>query len=125
MTINKYIIILTIVLTQNIYLFSQNIPSFRITNWKSPGSSESFNFQQSVTLTSFGADTSGFVACDSALQQAINALNGPGEIFVSKGTYLFEQTIELPDSILIQGEIDSLSLGPLARFILSPGNNNH
>ncbi|TRZ76822.1 MAG: hypothetical protein D4R97_00280 [Bacteroidetes bacterium] len=125
MTINKYIIILTIVLTQNIYLFSQNIPSFRITNWKSPGSSESFNFQQSVTLTSFGADTSGFVACDSALQQAINALNGPGEIFVSKGTYLFEQTIELPDSILIQGEIDSLSLGPLVRFKLSPGNNNH
>jgi len=112
-------------LTQNIYLFSQNIPSFRITNWKSPGSSESFNFQQSVTLTSFGADTSGFVACDSALQQAINALNGPGEIFVSKGTYLFEQTIELPDSILIQGEIDSLSLGPLVRFKLSPGNNNH
>lgn len=125
MTINKYIIILTIVLTQNIYLFSQNIPSFRITNWKSPGSSESFNFQQSITLTSFGADTSGFVACDSALQQAINALNGPGEIFVSKGTYLFEQTIELPDSILIQGEIDSLSLGPLVRFKLSPGNNNH
>lgn len=112
-------------MTQNIYLFSQNIPSFRITNWKSPGSSESFNFQQSVRLTSFGADTSGFVACDSALQQAINALNGPGEIFVSKGTYLFEQTIELPDSILIQGEIDSLSLGPLVRFKLSPGNNNH
>lgn len=125
MTINKYILILTIVLTQNIYLFSQNIPSFRITNWKSPGSSTSFNFQQSVTLASFGADTSGFVACDSALQQAINALNGPGEIFVSKGTYLFEQTIELPDSILIQGEIDSLSLGPLVRFKLSPGNNNH
>ena len=125
MTINKYIIILTIVLTQNIYLFSQNIPSFRITNWKSPGSSASFNFQQSVALTSFGVDTSGFVACDSALHQAINALNGPGEIFVSKGTYLFEQTIELPDSILIQGEIDSLSLGPLARFKLSPGNNNH
>jgi len=125
MTINKYLIILTIVLTQNIYLFSQNIPSFRITDWKSPGSSTSFNFQQSVTLASFGADTSGFVACDSALHQAINALNGPGEIFVSKGTYLFEQTIELPDSILIQGEIDSLSLGPLARFKLSPGNNNH
>jgi len=125
MTINKYIIIIATVLTQNIYLFSQNIPSFRITNWNSPGSSASFNFQQSVTLTSFGADTSGFVACDDALQQAINALNGPGEIFVSKGTYLFEQTIELPDSILIQGEIDSLSLCPLVRFKLSPGNNNH
>ncbi len=125
MTINKYIIILTIVLTQNIYLFSQNIPPLRITNWKSPGSSASFNFQQSVTLTSFGADTSGFIACDNALQQAINTLNGPGEIFVSKGTYLFEQTIELPDSILIQGEIDSLSVGPLVRFKLSPGNNNH
>ncbi|MFA4864035.1 MAG: hypothetical protein WC605_09725, partial [Bacteroidales bacterium] len=82
MTINKYIIIIATVLTQNIYLFSQNIPSFRITNWNSPGSSASFNFQQSVTLTSFGADTSGFVACDDALQQAINALNGPGEIFV-------------------------------------------
>jgi len=124
MIINKFIIIATMVLIQNINLFSQNIPSLRITNWKSPGSSVPFNFQQSVILTSFGADTSGLVSCDIALQQAINALNGPGEIFVPKGTYLFEQTIELPDSIIIQGEIDSLSC-PLARFKLSPGNNNH
>jgi hypothetical protein len=37
---------------------------------------------------------------------------------------LFEQTIDLPDSIIIQGEIDSLTLGSLVRFKFSPGNNN-
>lgn len=125
MNTNKYIIIVILVFTQNIHLFSQNIPLSRITNWEKPGSSIPFNFQQSVTLTSFGADTSGLIASDTALLQAIFTLNGPGEIFVPKGTYLFKQTIELPDSIIIQGETDTSTLKPLARFILSPGNNNH
>ena len=106
---------------QNINLFSQNIPASRITDWSSPGSKQSFNFTQSVTLSSFGADTSGTIACDSAFQLAINALNGAGEIYITKGTYLFLQSIILPDSIIIQGETDTISHASLVKFKLSPG----
>ncbi len=112
-------------MTYIVNVLSQNIPPNRITDWTSSGSSEIFSFDDTVILTSFGADTSGLVACDSALLVAIQALNGPGQIFVPKGTYLFKQTIELPDSIIISGEVDSLLSGPLVLFKLSPGNNSH
>ena len=125
MAINKLHTILLILFTPLSYLFSQNIPSSRITDWTNPGSQPIFQAEQIVSLDLFGADTSGVMASDDALQQAIIALDGPGEIFVPKGTYLFEAPMDLPDSIIIRGEMDSLSLSPLAKFRLSPGNNQH
>jgi hypothetical protein len=125
MNINKYFTLFFLVLTLSINLFSQNITSSRITDWRYPGCSTNFNFQNSVSLISYGADSTGVYACDSAFQQAINALNGAGELYVSKGVYLFNQSIILPDSIIIQGEVDTSSLKPLVVFKLSPGNNNH
>jgi hypothetical protein len=107
------------------YLHSQNIPSGRITDWSNPGSAFSFIAQKTVVFTSFGADKSGVNTSDSAMLLAINALDGPGEIFVPKGKYLFDQTIVLPDSIIIRGEMDSLSDGPEFRFKLAPGNNQN
>jgi hypothetical protein len=65
------------------------------------------------------------MACDQALQMALKDLNGPGEIFFPAGTYLFKQTIHLPDSILLRGEMDSSSLKPLSILMLAPGNNRH
>jgi hypothetical protein len=125
MNINKCLTITFLVLTLTNNVFSQNIALSRITDWKSPGCSTNFNFQNSVSLISYGADSTGVSACDSALQQAINALNGAGEIFVTKGVYLFNQSIILPDSIIIQGEVDTSTLKPMVNFKLSPGNNNH
>lgn len=125
MTHIKYIFFLFLIGLQNTFLHSQDIPSLRITNWNSPGSTSAFNIGKSLMLTAFGADSSGMLACDIALQEAISSLNGPGEIFFTKGTYLFEQSIILPDSIILRGDIDPSNQKPLVRVILSPGNNNH
>ncbi|MEI6696072.1 MAG: T9SS type A sorting domain-containing protein [Bacteroidota bacterium] len=119
----KYIFIL-ISLTYNQFAFSQNIPSSRITNWESPGSKPSFIIQQSICLNDYGADSTGTFPSDTAIQTAITALNGAGEIYVKKGSYLFLQTINLPDSIVIRGEVDALGIGPLVLFKLSPGENH-
>ena len=121
---NKTIILLITALIQSICLFSQNIPSCQITNWESPGSLPSFNFTKSVTLTDFGADTTSNIPSDSSFQAAITTLGGSGEIYVPKGTYLFLQPINLPDSVIIRGEIDTSINGPLAIFKLSPGENH-
>ncbi len=110
-------------LMQTLSLYSQTLPVFRATDWKSPGAHDQFPVQKTVALTDFGADTSGIVPCDSSMKEAISALGGPGKIFIPAGTYLFESTIALPDSIIIEGAVDSSAL--LVRFLLSPGNPNH
>jgi hypothetical protein len=122
---NKTIIVFIILFAYSGISFSQNIPASRITDWNSPGSSAIFNFQRSVSLATYGADTSGIIASDNALQKAITALQGSGEVFIPKGTYLFKQTIVLPDSIIIQGEVDASTKASLVRFKLSPGINSH
>lgn len=121
----NYFLSILLFISQIICVFSQNIPSERITDWKNPGSLQEFISQNIVSLSSFGADTSGITPSDNALQQAIIALNGPGEIFIHKGTYLFLQSINLPDSIIIQGETDTLTHASLVNFKLSPGNNSN
>lgn len=103
----------------------QVIPADRITDWTNPGSLPAFTFIQSVNITDFGADTSGTFSCNQALQQAMTALGGPGEIFFPKGQYLFDQQINLPDSLILQGEVDTVNNKPLSALIFSTGNNNH
>ena len=103
----------------------QVIPADRVTDWDNPGSLPAFNSNQSVNLASFGADSSGILPSDSALQQALVTLGGPGEIFIPKGVYLFNQQINFPDSLILQGEIDTVTKKPLSKLIFSTGNNNH
>ncbi len=110
-------------LSQNIN--SQEIPLNRITDWSFPGSRTKIDIQRSLNLVLFGADNTGKIASDQALQLALNSLNGPGEIFFPKGRYLFKQTINLPDSTILRGELDSFSTNSLTLLILSPGNNRH
>ncbi|MBK8615267.1 MAG: T9SS type A sorting domain-containing protein [Flavobacteriales bacterium] len=104
---------------------AQVIPADRLTDWSQPGSSAAFVPTQSVSLTAFGADSTGVLPCDQALTDAIAALGGPGEVLIPAGDYRFAQTIVLPDSIILQGEVDPLLGTPLARLILSPGNASH
>jgi hypothetical protein len=125
MTLSSYYSVLSIVISTGLSAYSQQIPAHRITNWDSPGAKQIFTIHQRVEITTFGADRSGLMACDQALQMALKDLNGPGEIFFPAGTYLFKQTIHLPDSILLRGEMDSSSLKPLSILMLAPGNNRH
>jgi hypothetical protein len=103
---------------------AQVIPPDRLTDWTNPGSTSAFTATQSVNLISFGADTTGVLPVDAVLQQAIIALNGPGEIFFPKGLYLFNQSIILPDSIILLGETDTVTKKPLAKLSLAPGNTH-
>lgn len=108
-----------------LFACAQVIPSDRLTDWSQPGSSAAFVPTQSVSLIAFGADSTGVLPCDQALTNAIAALGGPGEVLIPAGDYRFAQTIVLPDSIILQGEVDPLLGTPLARLILSPGNGAH
>jgi hypothetical protein len=94
----------------------------RITDWSGPGSHESFIPAQSLNILNYGADPSGVQSCNAALQAAIAALGGPGEVYFPAGQYAFIQTIVLPDSIVLQGETDQ-GQQPLAQLLLSPGEN--
>lgn len=125
MTPPKIILIFGVYLIQIICTHAQVIPAHRITDWDSPGSEPAFQIEESVVLSDYGADPTGVMPSDMALLQAINALNGPGEVIIPHGTYLFEETIELPDSIVIRGAEDTLASIPLVKFKLSPGENNH
>jgi hypothetical protein len=101
---------------------AQVIPLERITDWAGPGSYEAFIPTQSLNILNYGADPSGMQSCNAALQAAIAALGGPGEVYFPAGQYAFAQTIVLPDSIVLQGETD-LDQQPLAQLLVSPGEN--
>lgn len=124
MTSNKFVFLLLLLFAQNWFLEAQNIPASRITNWNTPGCSGIFNFKKVINLSSYGADTNGKIACDNALQFAINALKGSGEIYISKGKYLFLKTINLPDSIILQGEVNAQTSKSMVFFKLSAGDGN-
>ena len=104
---------------------AQVLPPERITDWSLPGSRPPFTPTTTVVLTDHGADPTGAQPSDQALQAAIAALGGAGEVFVPAGTYRFDQTILLPDSIIIQGEWSPADPVPTALFRLQPGANAH
>jgi hypothetical protein len=100
---------------------AQTIAPDRVTDWSDPGAGVPFTAPVSVNILAFGADPTGVAACDAALQGALAALAGPGEVLFPAGQYRFVQTIVLPDSIILQGETDAGNT-PLAQLLLSPGN---
>lgn len=106
------------------YAFSQ-IPAQRMTDWSQPGSADPFVPVTVLSILDFGADASGVQACDSSLQEALSALNGPGKLLFPAGTYLFNQTVALPDSVILEGQIDTATLRSQVLFKLNPGSNSH
>ena len=101
----------------------QPIPQDRITDWQQPGSSEAWTWSQSLSITDLGADPEGVLPCDQALLAALDSLKGPGRILFPAGIYLFQKTLALPDSILLEGEVDPVSGKALALLLLAPGEN--
>src|ERR1035438_6339440 len=58
----------------------------------------------SLSITSYGADTNGVNDSTSALQNCINAAKSQGKIaWIPAGTYLMTATINLPSNVTIQG----------------------
>lgn len=76
------------------------------TNWYDAGLRISKPaWSNTINIQDFGADSTGKVPCDSAFNQALNALSGKsGNLIFAKGTYLFKNSILINrDSIRIKG----------------------
>jgi len=101
---------------------AQVIPPERITDWSDPGCRSAFLPTQSVDILDHGADPTGVNPCNAALQAALAALGGPGEVYFPPGEYRFPQAIVLPDSIVLRGDATADQV-PLARLLLAPGEN--
>jgi hypothetical protein len=76
------------------------------TNWHDAGLRISKpTWINTVNVLDYGADSSGVLPCDSAFKKALIALTGKsGNILFPKGTFLFNNTIQINrDSITIKG----------------------
>jgi Pectate lyase superfamily protein len=101
------------------------IDSTRITSWSKAGAVGGLVINNTVNLLDFGADATGVLSSDQAINQAIASLNGPGEIYIPAGNYLFNTQINLPDSILISGEPSFLDSGSATTLMLNPISGQH
>lgn len=106
------------------FLASAQVPPGRITDWSSPGSAEAFVPARVLSFSDFGADDTGNLPCDSSLREAFTALGGPGKLLFAPGIYRFDETLQLPDSVILEGETDT-SLHARVVFRLNPGMYAH
>ncbi len=84
---------------------AQTIPAYRTTDWTKAGLQDSVpSYNTVVDVMNFGADNTGATPSDAALQTAIASLNGtPGVIYFPTGTYQFNQTVDMRDSLVLTG----------------------
>ncbi len=109
-------------LAWSLCLPAQVIPPGRITDWSDSGCWSVFQPAQSVDIVAYGADPTGSASCNAALQAALAALAGAGEVYFPPGQYRFTQSIVLPDSIVLRGETGA-DQQPLAQVVVAPGEN--
>ena len=85
---------------------SQILPEDRRVDWDQAGLADDFPSAENVlNILDYDGDKEGQTANDEALSKAINDLNGQyGVIHFPEGTYLFKETIQLQDSVVLRGE---------------------
>lgn len=86
--------------------YSQQLPSFRNTNWSKAGYPGSIPvYSNTKNIIDFGGNGNGTMANDAALQNAINSLNNQnGTIYFPAGTFLFTLPVSLRSGIVLKGE---------------------
>jgi len=84
---------------------AQTIPASRLTDWSHAGLQDTVPaYPTVIDIMSHGADNTGATPSDAALQAAITALNGkPGTVFFPSGTYKFNQSVAMRDSLVLKG----------------------
>lgn len=84
---------------------AQVAPQARITDWSKAGLQDSVPvYSNVVNIMNYGGNNTGLIPNDLAFLTALLALNNhAGTIFFPAGSYLFNQTISLPDSTIIKG----------------------
>lgn len=85
--------------------YAQTLPSNRATDWTLAGyRGQMPTFNTVLDIQNFGGVGDGVVVNDTALQNALTALGGnSGIIEFPSGTFLFNSTIDLPDSVILRG----------------------
>lgn len=98
---------------------AQTIPSYRLTDWSRAGLQDSVPaYSNVVSIMSYGGVADGVTANDVAFQNAKAALNNqPGIISFPGGSYLFNSSINLSDSIVLQGA------GAASKLLFDLGGN--
>lgn len=105
----KYCLYLLLLQFVPFFCFSQAIlPASRTANWKDLSSLDIPVLADSVqvNINSYGGDPTGATDNSSALNSAIAYLksnNKTGIVFFDAGTYLFNNTIQLTDNIILKG----------------------
>jgi hypothetical protein len=98
---------------------AQTIPADRRTDWTKAGLQDTVPLYTTVVdIMNHGGDNTGTTANDAALQTAITALNGKaGIIYFPTGTYKFNQTVAMRDSLVLKGN------GSGSKLIFDLGHN--
>ncbi len=86
-------------------IYAQTIPAGRKVKWENAGFPNKVpSFNKTINILQHGANASGTSDNSTALQHAIEALNGKsGVVYFPKGIYKFAQTINLTDSVVLKG----------------------
>ncbi len=93
---------LTIFIVNSIY--TQTIPSTRLTDWSSAGSNYPSNYPI-INMQSIGAVGDGITSNDSIINHVLSLMIGNGAILeFSQGQFLFTRPILLPSNVILRGQ---------------------
>lgn len=84
---------------------AQTLQATRKTDWSKAGLKDTItSYSTIINIMSYGGVADGITPNDTAFQNALNALNHkPGTILFPVGNYLFRQSMNLQDSMVLQG----------------------
>ncbi len=87
-------------------LNAQTIPADRRVDWRQIAKDYTYKTpEKTISILNFGGMANGETDNSDALKQAIASFhNRAGTIFFPAGTYLFNNTVVLPDSIQLKGD---------------------
>jgi hypothetical protein len=85
-------------------LQGQVLPASRATDWTGAGlSSPPVYPVEVINILDFNADSTGVQPCDAAFSAAKSGITGLAILYFPSGTFRFESTLILPDSLILQG----------------------
>jgi Pectate lyase superfamily protein len=100
----NYLIFAFILFFINIIAYSQDLPDDRRCDWSQAGLMYKINWGKSISVISYGADYTGKIPCDDAIQSVIDEIGDVvGTIYFPPGNYLLKETIRLRSGLSIRG----------------------
>ena len=104
------------------FVFSQNIPANRLTDWNNPGTEAMFTNYTLVNFSDYQPDTTGNTDCSLLFAQLMQEHSSPIKIVFPAGKFLFSSRITLRDSVILEGATDEIQ-GSLSTILLGEQEN--